>query len=373
MRTFVVVLGALLGACSLAFSGVPLTLDHFKCYDAKTTPGTPKFQPLNVFLEDQFEDKDTRVLKPDTLCNPVDKNGGGIIDPTAHLKCYDIKDVSGQTPFDGRDVIVVDQFGTEELTLGKPRTLCVPATKDGQPSILDLDHFKCYDAKTRPGTPKFQPQTVTLVDQFEAKDTKVLKPDSLCNPVSKNDEPIIDETAHLKCYDIKDVSGQEPFEPREVVADDQFGTEQLTVTKSRRLCVPASKTVRFEPNDTCATAIDFGAVNLSFNLTSSLDKPPSKPDVDFYKFSLTPGAQVQVDLQGDTSGQGTLFDPFLGFFDSACTLIDSDDDSGVGFRDSRLVVTVPADGIVILGASSFDDFDFNGDGIDHGSYKLSIK
>jgi hypothetical protein len=41
------------------------------------------------------------------LCTPVDKNGEGIIDPTAHLCCYKLKAKALKPP---PDVEVVSQF-----------------------------------------------------------------------------------------------------------------------------------------------------------------------------------------------------------------------------------------------------------------------
>ncbi len=104
-----------------------LNLDHFKCYDAKNEK--PKFQKLNVFLSDQFEDKDTKVIQPELICNPVDKNGEGINNPTAHLTCYRIEDVSDQPEFEERDVIINDQFGELTFEVKRPKLLCVPTEK----------------------------------------------------------------------------------------------------------------------------------------------------------------------------------------------------------------------------------------------------
>ncbi|MGH2659674.1 MAG: PKD domain-containing protein [Actinomycetota bacterium] len=66
----------------------------------------------------------------------------------------------------------------------------------------------------------------------------------------------------------------------------------------------------------------------------------------------------------------TLGDPFLGFFDSGCNRIAVDDDGG-GNLNSRLVITIPADGAFILGVSRCCDFEFNQGG--SGSYQLIIQ
>jgi hypothetical protein len=124
-----------------------------------------------------------------------------------------------------------------------------------------------------------------------------------------------------------------------------------------------------EPNHPCPTAQDFGAVVLPFTLDGSLDSIPENPDVDFFRFTGTPGSIVRVDLEGQATGKGTLADPLLGFFDTGCNLIVSNDDSG-GTLNSRLVLTVPADGIFILAATVCCDSSFTGGGV--GTYQLTI-
>jgi hypothetical protein len=119
-------------------------------------------------------------------------------------------------------------------------------TTDGPGKIYKvsfIDHYKCYQAIVKRGTPRFQRREVTLKDQFEEKDTKVMKPVTICNPVSKNGEEIIDPAAHLTCYQIKDASGEEKFSPRDVVVNNQFGELTLTALKLESLCVPSSKTL----------------------------------------------------------------------------------------------------------------------------------
>jgi hypothetical protein len=60
------------------------------------------------------------------LCTPVDKNGEGIIDPTAHLCCYKLKAKALKPP---PDVEVVSQFQSSRLTVRVPKLLCAPCTK----------------------------------------------------------------------------------------------------------------------------------------------------------------------------------------------------------------------------------------------------
>jgi hypothetical protein len=124
-----------------------------------------------------------------------------------------------------------------------------------------------------------------------------------------------------------------------------------------------------EPNNTCLTAQDFGAVAFPFMVDGSLDTPPETPDVDFFKFTGTPGTALRVDLEGQATGKGTLGDPLLGLFDSTCNLIALTDDSETA--NSRLVFTIPANGIFVLAATSFPDFGFAGNGDSSGTYQLT--
>ena len=233
-------------------------LDQFLCYKAKEKSGTQKFQPVSVTLEDQFGFAVGTVEQPEALCNPVDKNGEGINDPTAHLTCYKVTLDPGTPKLPEIVVETEDQFGQLTLQLGaKPKksmkgnfvkglpTLCVPSEKSGEPSNLNVDHFQLYEAKEKSGTPKFQPVLVDLEDQFGILlGVKVEKPERLGTPTDKNSEGILDEESHLTCYKVKRASRAPKLPKRVVEADDQFGHLTLDVgLKPKTLCVPSSKTV----------------------------------------------------------------------------------------------------------------------------------
>jgi hypothetical protein len=127
-----------------------------------------------------------------------------------------------------------------------------------------------------------------------------------------------------------------------------------------------------EPNDSCVDAQDIGEIDVTgvFSVEGSLDTPPEEPDVDFFRFSATSGAQLVADLEGADTGAGTLPDPFLGLFDSDCNLLAANDDT-IGFN-SRLNFEVPADGVFILAATSCCDDQFTGAGGSSGTYQLAI-
>ena len=109
-------------------------VDHFKCYKAKVSKGTPKFPKVQVTVADQFDltARTFDVKKPTKLCLPVDKNGEGIQSPNALLVCYSAKPAKGQAKHAKRTgVSVANQFGTGQLDTLKEDVLCVPSDLPG--------------------------------------------------------------------------------------------------------------------------------------------------------------------------------------------------------------------------------------------------
>jgi hypothetical protein len=129
----------------------------------------------------------------------------------------------------------------------------------------------------------------------------------------------------------------------------------------------AANATEVEPNDSCLTAQDIGAVTLPFSIDGELDSSLA-PDIDFYRVTGTAGAPLVIDHEGAPTGKGTLEDPLLGVFDSACNLIAANDDSST--LNSQLTIAIPDDGVVILAATAFPDHQFVGGGT--GSYQLTL-
>lgn len=127
----------------------PATVDHFKCYKVKITKGTPKFQPiLGVRGSDQFTPPKVFDLENVTrLCNPVDKHGEGIMDPTNHLLCYKATPAKGQPkhlPVKG--IHLSNQFGLETVDTVREEDLCVPSLKQDLPAALGGDSVEGEEA-----------------------------------------------------------------------------------------------------------------------------------------------------------------------------------------------------------------------------------
>jgi hypothetical protein len=99
----------------------PLPRDHFNCYPVFGSPvGAP------VSLVDQFQGLLSTALNPILFCNPVDKNGGGILNPADHLTCYDLLPEGlavGPVPIRNQF------FDPTLLTVDVASALCVPSTK----------------------------------------------------------------------------------------------------------------------------------------------------------------------------------------------------------------------------------------------------
>jgi hypothetical protein len=112
-------------------SSSELELDNFLCYGVRAD--SPGFDLTEVSLADQFQTSDRLLKKPKLLCNPVDQNGEGILDPETHLTCYEVKPLEGEPRLrDVReDVLVSTDFAAEQrFTLKKPKTVCVPSIKE---------------------------------------------------------------------------------------------------------------------------------------------------------------------------------------------------------------------------------------------------
>jgi hypothetical protein len=204
-----------------------------------------------VNVEDSFGPWSFTLVKPHLFCNPVNKNGEGISDPSAHLTCYKRPLF---TTFERKPnpVTAMDQFGEQALDLrSRPSNLCVPSldiTESlGQPAgasvsalgllpAIDVDHFNLYWAKTTPRTPRFERRQVNLVDQWIDQDVLVARPVRFGVPADKEKEGIIDEESHLTCYALRKTA---KFDKRDVDIENRFGQERLTVTRPHMLCVPS--------------------------------------------------------------------------------------------------------------------------------------
>lgn len=84
--------------------------------------------------------------------------------------------------------------------------------------------------------------TEQLQDQFERESVDVKKPVSLCLPVAKNGQPIIDQIDHLTCYQIKRNDHLKHTKVLNMHLNNvQFGPEVVSTVKEDSLCVHSLK------------------------------------------------------------------------------------------------------------------------------------
>ena len=95
--------------------------EHYLCYRIAGA-----LRPVPIKWKDQFATGEARVMRPNFLCNPVQKNNQEIKDEKTHLVCYQL---NSQRPANKR-VIVQNQFGKQELRVANPQLICVPSLKE---------------------------------------------------------------------------------------------------------------------------------------------------------------------------------------------------------------------------------------------------
>ena len=108
----------------------------------------------------------------------------------------------------------------------------------GQGTGLKCYRVQVFDSKG----PNNQLQYIA--DQFEAKDTIIKKPINFCTLGDKL--PVVDGAAgaspsNLVCYSIKDAPRQQRFVAQDLLIEDQFDEQFITITKPYSICTPADK------------------------------------------------------------------------------------------------------------------------------------
>jgi hypothetical protein len=110
----------------------PNAVDHYKCYRAVVTKGTPKFpKGVTVTVADQFRTTagTFTIKKAQHVCTPVSKDGSVVHNPDAHLVCYQTAIVRGQPKHVPVTVYVNNELGPQTLTTIKEDELCIPSLK----------------------------------------------------------------------------------------------------------------------------------------------------------------------------------------------------------------------------------------------------
>jgi hypothetical protein len=215
---------------------------HFLLYRLDQPEATGE----TVTVVDRFATRSVRLQEAEWLLVPAGKERAGrpaepIQRPDEHLVCYGLPyTASADRPF-----AVRNQFAASTLRLGRPLTLCAPASKSvgGVPGAppADLDHHVCYDVRGE--TPSFASETLHVRDQFGARTVRIDRARELCVPAEKRrtghaPEPVRRPDELYACYRI---TTQTPaFAPLSVAARDQFGLRTLSVAGLERLCAPTT-------------------------------------------------------------------------------------------------------------------------------------
>jgi hypothetical protein len=233
------------GAAGFCGGGiVPICLDPFLCYKAKTTKGTAAFAPQEVALADPLEMADATLKKALAICRPSELDAGDPYDRDAQLEAYQIK--SALPHAKQSQIEVTTAFGTLSLDTVKPDQLLVPTSlgEGGVPGALTdsrVDPFKCYKVKVTKGTPKLPKGVQASVENFfdTARTFDVKKPKRLCLAADQDGAGIAQPGARLLCYQAKPAKGEAKHVKRTgVFVLNPFGQAQLDTVKETELCVP---------------------------------------------------------------------------------------------------------------------------------------
>jgi hypothetical protein len=217
---------------------------HFLAYEVDQTTSFHADEP--VLLTDQFGSEQVTVGGVRLLLTPVEKRRQGlpaepILREDEHQTCYAVSGGANQN----RTVRVSNQFTDgSTLRVDGPFRLCAPALKSltasptGSP--VDTQHYKCYSAFEPSPRPE---EIVDLVDQFGLQRFGVRPATLLCNPVTKQRvnrpaEPAPRPDEHLVCYPLRRIQA---FTPPRVFTLDQFVSQRVRVKAPAMLCVPSTK------------------------------------------------------------------------------------------------------------------------------------
>ncbi len=229
------------------FEAVPP--DHYKFYDVDWE--TAPYVGMEVLLEDQFGTFNVTVGDAVLFGNPVEKEHATgvtpIADPNRHYTLYELY-YEEEPMLDSWQVVVNNQFQDDvELTVHGPIALAVPTLKEDHEMPACLDHLLVYEVYET----EFPEVSVNLKDQFipDGEDVVVWGPVLFANPVQKTHgdvvTPIEHEAEHYVWYEITG----EPFEKTGLQIDNQFGPQTLDVLNPDTLAVPSQKISWGQPLD----------------------------------------------------------------------------------------------------------------------------
>jgi hypothetical protein len=205
------------------------------------------FARRTVSVEDRFADASVAVRSPNRLCAPSSKQVGtnppedpnAAADPN-HLMAFP---ALGSAPR-VNGLTITNQFGTVKLDAIRRSFLLTPTSKDlnvPPPALPDPpDHFQCYLVRRSQGSASFAKiPNLAGVDQFGSQNFDILRPRYLCVPANKNDEDpgAVGHLENLLCYKARHRQNFPELEPH---VNNQFLRDRVKVIRRMEFCVPST-------------------------------------------------------------------------------------------------------------------------------------
>ena len=232
-------------------SELPDAGDSFLCYRTKKTGLSPIFAATTAFFDDELEDEtQLGVSRPRSICLAGDLNTVAAADAQTHLRAYDARATPGQPAMTQRLALRYDGvFGPIYIdTLSSDRILIPthidehgPATPP-QPSLHQVDYYRCYKARLSKGKPRYFPgkTQVRFSDAFEDRAYLLRPPGRVCTPASWDGSVVNAPQRHLLCYR----ASRDRYSPAHVAhlgvhSADELADDIFDTVREEELCVPA--------------------------------------------------------------------------------------------------------------------------------------
>ncbi|MEW6270077.1 MAG: hypothetical protein AB1689_12365 [Thermodesulfobacteriota bacterium] len=217
-----------LGVCSGA--SIPACrADQYKCWVA--TGGKKRLDRVTV--SDEFGPSAMVLSRVVHACSAA-TDGAPLFEADTYLTCSKLRSARG-APFAPRSVTMRDRFGAATLRVLRPLSYCAPSFAADATAPTGVDEMACY--RVRGGSSA--DRVVELLDRFETRATRILRPYAVCNPATRDGQAVKDTDRHLTCYEIRDASGA-PLARHELSLVGVLGAEELRVRRPRHLCVPST-------------------------------------------------------------------------------------------------------------------------------------
>ncbi len=229
-------------------SEAPDAGDSFFCYSGAITTD---YTPVTLTIGDEIDGTASyEVRKPTSICMAGERDGNAVIDPSTHLRAYELKTVSGEP----EHVPILSAhyesaLGTIYVDVAQPGRLLVPAGVDlsaptTAPSFGShgVDYYKCYRAKLARSMPKYLPTgaQIHFDDAFEDRDYLIRMATRVCAPASIDGSPIKTPGRHLLCYKASRGRYMPKLTPRYGLhTADVVTATQMDVRKDEEVCIPA--------------------------------------------------------------------------------------------------------------------------------------